>query len=114
MMCDGSISMDAFTQKEREYREDIIYVKSSMKEIELKSTYNLDSGLRILELAGQLYPMYLRVSLDKRAKMLRLLASNYTLTGTTVSAVYRKPFNYFVELAQRPVKLPELSGTQNF
>ena len=105
-LCDGRLTPDVFGQKESEYRDELAKVVENLKGCEPERMVALSEVEETLELANRLYPTYMGFDAEQKAQMLRLLASNYTLDGATISATYRKPFSLFMDLSVRPVKLP--------
>jgi hypothetical protein len=105
-LCDGVLTAEAFSRKEAEYRAELIGVERALKECEVDRNAGLEEGLEIFELANRLYPTYLDFDTQEKAQLLRLIASNYTLNGRTISATYKKPFSLLMELPPRPIKLP--------
>jgi len=105
-LCDGVIPAEAFNRKESEYKAELADLTAALAECNRDQHVESHEGLQILELANRLYPTYLDMEHEKRAKLLKLLASNYVLDGVTLSATYRKPFSLFQELPSRPVKRP--------
>jgi len=99
-----------FVTKQNEYRTQLMDVQAAIDAAQPQKSDFYDDGCRILELSKRLYPLYVQQSLGEKAKMLRILASNYTMTGTTVSATYRKPFDFFANLPPRPIRLPRLDA----
>ena len=82
-----------------------------LEKIEQSSKVNLnyyEDGCKILELSNRLFPLYLRLDSDDKARILRLIASNYLLEGATISASYNKPFIFMENLGGRPIKLPRI------
>ena len=51
-----------------------------------------------------MFPLYLRSDAEEKARILRLIASNYVLNGQTISAAYVKPFSFMKNLGGRIIK----------
>ena len=103
---DGNIDDDMFKQKENEYKDQLIEVKSAINEGQKTNPNFFEDGCKILELSNRLFPLYLRSDGEDKARILRLLASNYLLDGSTISATYNKPFCFLENLPDRIIKLP--------
>jgi site-specific DNA recombinase len=55
---------------------------------------------RILELANSAYSLYVSQVPVEKAKLLRLMFSNFSMDAVSVSATYRKPFDIIFQRAQ--------------
>ena len=109
-LCDGVIGQEAFATKEKQYRAELTRIECELSSSRRGEATELQNGLDILELANHLHDHYVSLNLENRAKMLRILASNYYVHGATVNATYRKPFKFFADLSPRVIKLPRLDS----
>jgi len=73
-----------------------------------------EDGRRILELSKRLYSLYVRANYEEKARILKAIASNYTLRGATFYPTYRKPFDILAEGRSCPGWLPGLDKFRNF
>jgi len=108
------ITAEVFNRKETEYKNEVANLTATLSECDRNQRADLHEGMQILELANRLHPSYMDMGYEKRVKLLKLLASNYLLNGTTISATYRSPFVLFEELASCPSKLPRLDVVRTF
>ena len=90
---DGDIEESVFKAKESEYKAQMIEIKSAMNSAKVINLNFYEDGCRILELSKRLYPLYLEANYEEKAKLLRLVASNFSLTDLNLCSTYRKPFD---------------------
>ena len=109
---DGEINEDIFKAKESEYRTQLIEVRSQIDTAKRINPNFYEDGCRTLELSKRLYPLYLRVNYEEKAKILAFVASNYILLDLSLCPTYRKPFDIVAKGLSRPVKLPRLDSNQ--
>jgi DNA invertase Pin-like site-specific DNA recombinase len=103
---DGEISEEMFRVKEEEYRNQLIEIKLQISSTRKINSNAFEYGNKTLELSNRLYPLYLKANLEEKAKLLRLVASNYTINDATLYPTYRRPFSLFAKRAFCPNKLP--------
>jgi site-specific DNA recombinase len=98
---DGKIPEDFWERKMSEWRMEEQQVKMAIQGLE-----NAEAGdkaldaQRILELANKAHPLYVSQNLVEKAKLLRLMFSNFSVDAVSVSATYRKPFDMIFERAR--------------
>jgi hypothetical protein len=103
---DGGITDEMFNAKENEYNEQLLNIKGQIKNIEQSNPNFYQDGCQILELSNRLYPLYFKANNHDKAKLLRLVASNYTLNDASIVPTYRKPFSFLNEKGSRSIWLP--------
>ncbi|MFC1645713.1 recombinase family protein [Candidatus Omnitrophota bacterium] len=106
MKLDADVSEDIFKTKEQEYKTQLIEIKSQMDNVKAINPNFYGDGCKILELSKSLHSQYIKGNYEEKAKMARLIASNYTLNYASLSPTYRKPFSFFTKRASRPNWLP--------
>ena len=109
---DGELSNDMFKAKETEYNERLLEIRQKMERAEGLNPNFYEEGLQTLELSKRLYPLYVKANNTEKAKILKLVASNYTVGDVTLGYKYRKPFSYFYEKGSRTKWLPLLDSNQ--
>lgn len=110
---DGGLAEEVFVTKEREYKGQVIELKSKLAELErVNPNFEADAS-RALELCNRLCSLYVAANDEEKVKILKLVASNFILNDVSVEAVYRKPFGFIAEGPLFGVKLPELVGNKN-
>jgi hypothetical protein len=67
-----------------------------------------ERGIQTLELSKHLHTQYVRANHEEKAKILKLVASNFLWDGQNLSASYRKPFVWLADSHDRPNWLPGL------
>ena len=75
----------------------------------LASSENTDRALdaqRVFELANKAYLLYFSQDSAEKAKLLRMMCSNFSVDAVSATPAYRYPFNLIFERA----KLEEWSG----
>lgn len=107
MRIDGEINEDIFKSKEEEYKSQLVGIKLQMDNTPAINPSFYETGCKTLELSKRLYSQYVRVDYEKKAKILRFVASNYTLNDLTLYPAYRKPFDTIAKGLSRPNWLPE-------
>ena len=101
---DGDIDSGAFERKKNDYENQLTDIGFAIKQsISLNPNY-LEDGHKILELSNRLFPLYLKSDAEDKARILRLIASNYTLNNVTVNAAYVKPFSILENMGERIIK----------
>ena len=70
----------------------------------------IQDGHKILELSKRLLSIYLRSNNSDKARILKLIASNYALSGLTINTTYNKPFSFMVNMGKRLI-MREVSDT---
>lgn len=90
---DDEISKEMFKCKEREYRGQLVDISSQMDDLKSVNPNFYEDGVKILELSNCLYDQYVRAELEDKVRILRSVASNFSLVGTTLYPTYRKPFD---------------------
>jgi len=72
----------------------------------------VDQGVRIIELAQQAYPLYLRQNASEKRRLLNFVLSNCTLDGLTLYPTYKKPFDLIVEGVKMQTWYPVLNDSR--
>ncbi len=111
---DGEIGGEMFKAKEIEYNDRLVEIRSRMEKAEGINPNFYDEARETLELSKRLYPQYVKSTYEEKSKILKLVASNYTVDDVTIGYKYRKPFSYFYEKGSRTKWLPEDDSGQNF
>ncbi len=94
---DGTLTEEAFVAKEREYQSQLIEMKAQIAGMETTNpTFEVDAS-RTLELCNRLYSLYVAGNYEEKVKLLKLVASNYTLNDVSIEPIYRKPFGFIAE-----------------
>jgi len=55
---------------------------------------------RVFELANKAHSLYISLNPVEKAKLLRMLCSNFSVDGVSVTPTYRKPFDMIFERAR--------------
>ncbi len=111
---DDKLDEDILELKEREYKSSLQLIRSKIEELNTINPNYFEDGCKTLELSNRIFPLYLKGAPSEKAEILRLIALNYSLTGTSIRATYRKPFNFMENFASCPIKLPQLDNFHNF
>jgi len=98
---DGTIDGEGFNRKKKEYEANLLEVDLTVSQSQQTNPNFYEDGCKILELSNRLYPLYLRSDAEDKARILRLIASNYTLEGLSISPAYVKPFSFMENLDER-------------
>ncbi len=104
-LLDNDIDNDMFKDKEQEIKERLATINYELEQINTSGNNAIRHAKKLLELCKGLYDVYLSVDDKKKAQLLRIIGSNYSLVGTTVSVTYNKPFNFLVNLPDSIIKL---------
>ncbi len=97
MKLDEAIDEDVFRAKENEYKTSLIEIKAQINSANALNLNFYEDGCKTLELSNRLYSAYVKANYEERAKILKLVASNYTLNDETVIPEYKKPFSFFAK-----------------
>ena len=93
---DGELNGEMFAVKEAEYNSRLLEIRNEM-EVERTDAGFFENVRQTLELSKSLYQRYLTSNCEEKAEILKLVASNYTLTDVSIVPTYRKPFDMIVE-----------------
>lgn len=103
---DKEIDQTDFKTKENEYKTQLIEIKAQIDSAKAVNPNFYEDGCRTLELSNRLYIQYVKASYEEKAKILKTIASNYTINDVTIVPTYRKPFLLFAKRASRQNWLP--------
>lgn len=106
MRMDKEIDETDFKTKEGEYKAQLIGIKTQIDSAKAVNPNFYEDGCKTLELSNRLYSMYVKASYEEKAKILKAVASNYTINDITIAPTYRKPFSLFAKRASRQSWLP--------
>ena len=104
---DGKIPEDFWERKMTDWRMEEQQAKMAIEG--LKNAVTSDRAMnaeRIFELANNAYSLYVSQDSTEKAKLLRMLFSNCSVSDVSVTPAYRKPFDVIFKRA----KLEEWSG----
>jgi len=87
---------------------------SQMQSLQTKIPISYKNLIKTLELSKSLYLQYVTANPGEKAKMLKLVASNYTLSDVSICPTYRKPFDKIAKGLSRPNWLPIVDEFRNF
>ncbi|MBI2471485.1 MAG: recombinase family protein [Planctomycetes bacterium] len=90
---DGEIGEEIFSTKEMEYQNQIAGIESQMGGIHVIGCDFFEFGYKTFELSKMLYSQYVRANYEDKAKILKFIASNYTLNDVSLCPTYKKPFS---------------------
>jgi len=102
---DGELPTETLVEKEKEYKDKLLEIGEGIDNVESSKNDFLEKGKQILELCKRLYDLYLAITPEMKAQLLRILASNLVFDGVTVRATYNKPFDILLDLRDRTIKL---------
>ena len=103
---DGELNDDIFRAKEREYKNQLTEIELQMDGRQVIERDFYEFGYKTFELSKMLYSQYVRANYEDKAKMLKFVASNYTLNDVSLFPTYRKPFDMLAEGLSRTNWLP--------
>ena len=107
---DGKIPEDFWERKMTDFRMEEQQTKMSMQGLAQAQTGDraLDAQ-RIFELANKAESLYISQNSTEKAKLLRMIFSNFSVGAVSVTATYRKPFDLIFKRAH----LEEWSGRED-
>lgn len=94
---DNTLNEEVFETKEAEYKNQLIEIKSKIdnsKDINPDACRYADWTL---ELSKRLIPLYEKANPEEKAKILKTVASNYTLHYKSIIPQYKKPFSFIAK-----------------
>ena len=104
---DGKIPEDFWERKMTEWRREEQEVKLALDSlVSAESTDRALDAKRVFELANKAYLLYFSQASTEKAKLLRMMCSNFSVDAASVTPTYRYPFNLIFERA----KMEEWSG----
>ena len=107
---DGEIPEDIFKLKESEYNGKLIEIKSLLEKCGKTNPRFFEDAEQILELSKSMRSLYVKANYHEKAHLLKLIASNYTLTDVSICPTYRKPFSSFNTKGSRSRWLPRVDS----
>ncbi len=90
----------AFKQTKKRQQE----INTEIERLKQKNQNYMEEGLRILELVQDIKNTYVKAKLEDKAKILKILSSNCTLKGVSVTFHWNKPFDILFKLGQSKEK----------
>ena len=90
---DGIITEGFWKEKSQEYERRIASLATVIKQNGSSTYPYYENAIRILELSNHLKYLYVRENPQGKGKILKTIASNYTLNNATLCPTYRKPFS---------------------
>ena len=79
------IPEDLFVRKSKVWRAKLAEIEVELERLREATESYHEEGLKLLELAQVAHQRYLAHPNDKRAKILRLIGSNYVFDGVSIS-----------------------------
>jgi hypothetical protein len=107
---DGKIPEDFWERKMADFRMEEQQVKMAMQGLNQAQTGDraLDAQ-RIFELANKAHSLYISQNSTEKAKLLKMIFSNFSVDAVSITATYRKPFDVIF----KRVQLEEWSGRED-
>ena len=94
---DGIISAEDWAERNNQWTCEHSRLTALIdKHIESNKNY-MEQGIKMLELAENLYPHYLDETDDEKSKLIKIICQNFLLEGAKVSYTYKKPFDILSE-----------------
>ena len=81
---DNEIAEDLFKLKEQEYNSHLVTLDSHIQGLQAKNPSSYENLIKTLELSESIYHQYLRANLEEKAKILKLVASNFILNSVSI------------------------------
>src|SRR4029453_143686 len=103
------IDEEVFKIKENEYKASIAEIKAQIRTLGDGNPNFYEDACRTLELSKHLFTLFLESSYEEKARILKLLASDYSLaraSDVSILPTYRKPFDIIAEGLSRLNWLP--------
>ena len=91
---DDKIEEEIFLAKEQEYKSQLLDFKCQMENLGNTDRDLFDEGCKIFELCNGLSSLYLDSDYEDKAKLLKVIASNFSLEDLKLYPTYKKPFNF--------------------
>ncbi|MDD3594034.1 MAG: recombinase family protein [Candidatus Gastranaerophilales bacterium] len=94
---DGIISKEIYLSKSKEWNEEIENNRLIIQAHDKANNNFLQRGIEIIELAENLYTKYKLLNNFEKAKLARIVLSNFYSDGENISYTYKKPFDILAE-----------------
>jgi site-specific DNA recombinase len=94
---DNGITEDIFRIKEKEYNYEIININYQIDNLQVAKPNAYEYAVKTFELSKRLPFIYNQANNEEKAKILKLVASNYTLNYKKLYPQYKKPFSYIAK-----------------
>lgn len=101
MRIDGKIDDDAYKRKETELKSTIIECRHQLDNIKADNPNICEDARQTFELSKRLPSLYLKANYEEKAKILKFIASNYTLLAGKLVPAYKRPFDILAKLHER-------------
>lgn len=99
---DEKIPEETYDSLSSDWQEELKNINEKLINYQNKDFDYTEEGLKILEFANKILPLYLRQNKFERAKMLNIVLSNCTLDGKKLNPHYKKAFNLLAERSLYP------------
>ncbi|KAA3632124.1 MAG: hypothetical protein DWP97_11665 [Calditrichaeota bacterium] len=100
-LIDGNLDSDRLKLKEVEYKNQIGQIESEIKNLTIENSKKIDQANKLLRLCEKIHDLYHSIDDTKKAQILRIIGSNYSLIGRSITVTYNKPFDLLVNLGER-------------
>ncbi len=93
----GRISEEYWTRRTNDWQTELAELKADIASLEDRKFRSFETLESILSLARKASDLFVTQSFDEQARLIRLVETNATWDGVTLSAAYKKPFSFFAE-----------------
>ncbi len=98
---DGRIDAELFETRSRAWREEQMNLRQELSRYDAADQGLIEAAPSLLEIARTSFQIYEGMSEDEKRFLMKFLSSNFIWTPTTLTPVWREPFNLLEELASK-------------
>ena len=113
---DGKINAEYFDTKATEWRNEQNRISDTIQQHQTASQIYITEGIKLLELAQNVYPLFLRQPAEEKRRLLNFVVSNSVWDGHHLQVNLRQPFDIIAESNSAATKSAplELAETDHF
>lgn len=98
---DGRIDADLFESRSRAWREEQMNLRQELSRYDAADQGLIEAAPALLEIARTSFQLYERMNEDEKRFLLKFLSSNFIWTPTTLTPVWREPFDLLPNLGPK-------------
>lgn len=111
---DGVITHQFWEKKQNAYKQDMRDVETSLAQHRKGNMAYIETGVMLLELAKNAYPLYKRQTPSEQRRLLSFVLSNCCLEGANLRYTYKRPFDYLAKCTEMKKKLTLLDQFRTY
>ncbi len=98
----GNITSEFWERLSVKYTQERHELECQIRAHEVANDQYIVTGVKIIELAEKAGELYVHLTKEEKRDMLKLVLSNFSITGKSLCYTYKKPFDMFANSASWP------------